>query len=213
MSARQIASVLGFAIGLFALILQFCITVPLRMDNGDSLVGAIVFFFTFFTILTNIMLVLIHLSELVRWHWLGWWRSPVTRGTMFAAIALVMGFYHLILAESWNPQGLAKVADVLLHYVTPTLYMLWWLAFQPKGKLRLGDLVRMFMPPVAWLVWAMLRGAVIAEYPYPILEAHRLGYAAVALNIAIVVLVLLVLFVLTIVLDRLLARTSRAAAG
>ena len=31
---------------------------------------------------------------------------------MAAAIALVGGFYHFFLAETWDPQGLAQIADV-----------------------------------------------------------------------------------------------------
>jgi hypothetical protein len=47
---------------------------------------------------------------------------------------------------------------------------------------------------------------VLSEYPYPILEAHKLGYPAVALNVFSVLVVLLLLFAATIALDRLLAR-------
>lgn len=206
MSARRIVAIVGLLVGLAAVILQFYLAIPLRVGNGDSLLGALVYFFTFFTILTNIMLVLIYLSELAGWRWLGWWRNPVTRGMMFGAIALVMGFYHFILAATWNPQGLAKVADVSLHYVTPTFYILWWLLFQEKGRLRFADLGWMILPPAVWLGWAMLRGAVLSEYPYPILEAHRIGYPAVALNILVVLVVLVVLFAITIGIDRLLGR-------
>jgi hypothetical protein len=199
---------LGLLVGLFALVLQFSLSIPLRMSNGHDLIDALLFFFTYFTILSNLMLVLIYLSELVGWRWLAWWRSPVTRGTMLASIALVMGFYHFVLAGIWDPQGWFRVADVSLHYVTPTLFIIWWLAFQPKGTLRLAHLGAMLLPPAIWLGWAMARGAVVNEYPYPILEAHKLGYGAVAINIAVVLVVLLVLFAATVGLDRLLARAA-----
>ncbi|HQZ12490.1 MAG TPA: Pr6Pr family membrane protein [Devosia sp.] len=206
MTARGAATLLSLFLGLAALLLQFSLTIPARLANGDSLPGALLFFFTFFTILTNLMLVLIYLSDLARWRWLTWWRNPVTRGMMFGAITLVMGFYHLILAATWDPQGWFKLADVMLHYITPSLYILWWLLFQPKGRLRFTDLGWMLLPPTLWLGWTMLRGAVINEYPYPILEAHRLGYPAVALNILAVLALLLILFTTTIALDRLLAK-------
>ena len=206
MTARRLLTLLGFLAGLAALILQFSLTIPARLGNGDNLLNALVFFFTFFTILTNLMLVLIYLSKLTAGRWLDWWRNPATRGMMFGAIALVMGFYHFILAATWNPEGWFKVADVMLHYVTPCLYILWWLLFQEKGRLRLADLGWMVLPPAVWLAWAMLRGAVLSEYPYPILEAHKLGYPAVAVNILVVLAVLIVLFAATVALDRLLAR-------
>lgn len=206
MTAGRIVAAVGFAFGLAALILQFVLAIPARMGNGDSLVGALVYFFTFFTILTNIMLVLIYLSELWSAGWLGWWRNPVTRGMMAAAIALVMGFYHFVLAGLWAPQGWLQIADVSLHYITPALYLLWWLVFQPKGNLRFADLGWMILPPAIWLAWAMLRGAVVNEYPYPILEAHKLGYPAVALNILMVLAVLVALFAIVIAIDRVMGR-------
>jgi hypothetical protein len=199
------ATWIGLLVGLFALVLQFVLSIPLRMSNGHDLIDALLFFFTYFTILTNLMLVLIYLSELANWRWLDWWRSPVTRGMMLASITLVMGFYHFVLAGIWDPEGWFRVADVSLHYATPTLFIIWWLAFQPKGTLRLSHLGWMLLPPALWLAWAMARGAVVNEYPYPILEAHKLGYGAVAINIAVVLVVLLVLFAATVGLDRLLA--------
>ena len=212
MSPRSAAIWIGFLIGMGGLILQFSLSIPLRMSNGHDLLDALVYFFTFFTILTNLMLVLIYLSELAAWRWLGWWRSPVTRGMMAGSMTLVMGLYHFVLAATWAPAGLFLVADTILHYVTPAFFIVWWLIFQPKGALRLGDIPWMILPPAIWLAWAMARGAVVTEYPYPILEAHNLGYAAVALNIAVILVILIVLFAAVVGLDRLLARTGPARA-
>jgi hypothetical protein len=209
MPLGRVVSLIGFGLGLGALILQSALTIPLRMSRGHDLVDALVFFFTFFTILTNVMLVLAYLSEFARWRWLGWWRSPVTRAMMAGAIALVMGFYHLVLAGIWSPEGLFLLADVLLHYVTATLYIVWWLVFQPKGSLRFGQVGWMLLPPAIWLAWAMLRGALVEEYPYPILEAHVLGYTQVTLNIAFMLVLLTVIFVVVVALDQALGRAGR----
>jgi hypothetical protein len=194
MPLRRSAVIAGFAIGSAALILQFALTIPLRISNGDTLIGALIFYFTFFTILTNLALVLIYLSELVSARWLGWFRSSTTRGMMVGAITLVMMFYHFVLAGIWDPEGWFKVADVTLHYVTPIYYALWWLLFQPHGGLGMRDLPAMSLPPVVYLAWALLRGALINEYPYPILEANKLGYPQVALNVALVLIGLIVLY-------------------
>ena len=209
MRLGRVVALIGFGLGFGALILQFSLTIPLRMSRGHDLVDALVFFFTFFTILTNVMLVLVYLSELAGWHWLGWWRSAVTRAMMAGAIALVMGFYHFVLARIWSPEGSFLLADTLLHYVTPTVYIIWWLVFQPKGSLRFGHVGWMLLPPGIWLAWAMLRGAVIEEYPYPILEAHVLGYPQVALNIAFMLVLLTVIFVVVVALDQALGRAGR----
>jgi hypothetical protein len=205
---KIVATWIGLAVGLAALVLQFSLSIPLRIGNGDSLIGALVYFFIFFTILTNIMLVLIYASELWPREALRWWRSPVTRGMMAAAMILVGVFYHFFLAGTWNPQGLFKVADISLHYVTPIFYLAWWVLFAWHGKLKFADLPIMLVPPAIWLILAMIRGAVVTEYPYPILEAHLLGYAQVTINIAVVLAALTVLCAIVVALDKALTRVD-----
>jgi len=198
----------GLLIGAAALLLQFGLTIPARMGNGDSIFGALIFFFSFFTILTNLTLVLIYASELWPRQWLNWFRRPATRGMMVAAIILVMGFYHFILAASWNPEGWFKIADVALHYATPVFYVAWWVLFMRHGTLKWTDIARMLLPPIIYLIYVMIRGAIISEYPYPILEANMLGYGAVAINVLWVLVGLTVLCAIVVAVDRALTRVD-----
>jgi hypothetical protein len=178
------------------------------MSNGDNIFGALIYFFTFFTILTNIMLVMIYASDLWPREALRWWRSSVTRGMMAAAMVLVCVFYHFFLSGIWDPQGLFKVADISLHYATPIFFVAWWVLFVWHGKLKFGDIPLMLLPPTIWLIFAMLRGAIIGEYPYPILEANRLGYGAVAINIFFVLVGLTVLCAAVVAIDKALTRVD-----
>jgi hypothetical protein len=205
---KAAATWIGLVIGAAALILQISLTIPARLANGDTLIGAVIFFFTFYTILTNIMLVLIYVSDLWPRESLSWWRSPVTRGMMAATITLVGLFYHFFLAGTWNPQGWFKVADVALHYVTPIIYVLWWVLFTWHGKLKFADIPIMLLPSTIWLIYAMIRGAIVTEYPYPILEAHKLGYGPVALNVLMVLAVVTVLCALVVAIDKTLTRVD-----
>jgi hypothetical protein len=202
---KAAATWIGLVIGAAALILQISLTIPARLANGDTLIGAVVFFFTFYTILTNIMLVLVYVSDLWPRESLSWWRSPVTRGMMAATITLVGLFYHFFLAGTWNPQGWFKVADVALHYVTPVIYVLWWVLFTWHGKLKFSDIPIMLLPSTIWLIYAMIRGAIVTEYPYPILEAHKLGYGTVALNVLMVLAGVTVLCAVVVAIDKALA--------
>ena len=203
---KAIATWFGLLLGAGALLLQFSLTIPARLAQDDPLVSALVFFFSFFTILSNLALVLVYASELWPRHALSWFRRPLTRGMMVALIILVMVFYHLLLAPAWSPEGLFRVADVLLHYATPVFYVVWWVLFMRHGTLKFGDIPRMLLPPTIYLVYVMLRGALISQYPYPILEANRLGYAAVTLNVLGVLVGLTALCAAVIAIDRLLTR-------
>ena len=57
MSARlaAIAQFIGLVAGLFGLTVQFSISVPATVNMGWSVGGAIVWFFSYFTILSNIL--------------------------------------------------------------------------------------------------------------------------------------------------------------
>lgn len=186
--------------------LQFSLTIPARLALDDDLPGALGFFFSFFTILSNMALVAAYGSEVTDWRWLSWFRRPETRGMLAAAIAMVMIFYHFVLAPIWDPQGLFKVADIGLHYVTPTLFIVWWIGFNRHGTLRLQDLPMMLLPTFVYFLYAMARGALVGAYPYPILEADRLGYGQVGLNALMMVVFLSVLSLIVIGLDRLMGK-------
>ena len=205
---KNIATWIGLIVGIAALVLQFGLSIPLRMSNGDTIFGAVIYFFTFFTILTNIMLVLIYAADLRPRQSLNWWRSPVTRGMMAAVMVLVCLFYHFFLADTWNPQGWFKVADIALHYVTPIFYVAWWVLFTWHGKLKFSDIPVMLLPSTIWLIYAMIRGAIVTEYPYPILEANRLGYGQVAINVLIVLVGLTVLCAIVVAIDKALTRVD-----
>lgn len=206
MKTGKILAAIGLVIGIAALVLQFGLTIPQSMANGRGLFASIVFFFTFFTILTNIGAALVWAAELTTPSRLHFFREPVHRAALAAAIFFVMIFYHVMLAKIWAPQGLFKLADVTLHYVLPTLYLLWWLGFAAHRHLHWDALPRMLAYPVLYVIWAMARGAVVGEYPYPVLEAHKLGYAAVLANIAFLFALFAVLCALVVGVDKLLPK-------
>lgn len=205
---KTIATWVGLVFGAAALILQFVLAMQIRLGTGDTLIGAVIYFFTFYTILTNIMLVLVYASDLWPRQGLRWWRSSVTRGMMTAVIILVCLFYHFLLSGTWNPQGWAKVADISLHYITPVFYVAWWVLFQWHGKLKFSHIPVMLLPSTIWLVWTMARGALLNEYPYPILEAHKLGYTQVAINVLVVLAGVTLLCAVVVAIDKALTRVN-----
>jgi hypothetical protein len=59
----------------------------------------------------------------------------VTAGVATSIAFLGLADYFL-LRKTWNPQGLQLIADVLMHHVMPTLFVLYWWFNFPKGALR-----------------------------------------------------------------------------
>ncbi|KQX34059.1 hypothetical protein ASD04_17610 [Devosia sp. Root436] len=206
---RNLLTWLGLAFGILALVLQFWLSMNAMLGSGRDLPGALGNFFSYYTILTNTVLVLIYLSTIWPSAWLQLFRQPILRGMMAANIALVTLFVFFVLRHLYAFDGLFLLADNMLHYLCPLLYLLWWLSAQPHGQLRWGNLPLMLAPTLAYFVYAMARGAWVQEYPYPILNAIELGYGQVLLNAVYMTVGLAVLSLAVIALDRLLARPSR----
>jgi hypothetical protein len=197
---------LGLIVGIVALVLQFAIAMPAYLAAGRDIPGALGQFFTFYTILTNIVLVLIYLSELTPARWLNIFRSLDTRGMMVAAMVLVMTFVHFYLRGLFPLTGLPLLCDRLLHYATPIIYVVWWIAAVQHGPLLIRKLPWMLLPTFIYFLYVMARGAWVQEYPYPVLNAYRLGYAHVLLNAVYLTIGLGALMLIVIGIDELLGR-------
>lgn len=207
--AGQTLAWLGFALGLGALALQASLTIPEAMAKGRSLAGAIEFLLSFFTILSNGVLAAVHLAVASEARLLAPLRRPLVRTAMVAVMLFVMAFYHIVLAPTFALAGLWRVADILLHYVTPLFYLGCWIGFAPHGQVRFARIRAIVAWPLAYAVLAVARGAVRGEYPYPVLNAAALGLGRVAINIAGLLLVFAALCAAVIAVDRALGRGSR----
>jgi hypothetical protein len=111
-----------------------------------------------------------------------------------------------------------EVSNVLLHYVTPLLFLVWWAAFSPHGGLRWRDLPAMLAPGLAYVLYIELRGVLAGEYPYTILDpgfapsgGAPSGALGVAIGVAVLVALVALFDLLLILLDRLIARAGKPA--
>jgi hypothetical protein len=157
----------------------------------------------FFTILAN-LLVAIHFTAIA----LGSRRAarPFLLGGTTLAILLVGIVYFLLLRGLLELSAGAKLADILLHMVTPALVPFWWLAFAPKGGLRARDPLRWALLPLLYFAYALARAGADGRYPYPFMNVARLGWGVVLLYAAAIAAGFLLAGFLMLRLDRALAR-------
>jgi hypothetical protein len=201
--ARRLYAAVGALVGVAALALQLYLILTVATAQGRTVPGTIVQFFSFFTILSNILVVLCYLGA-------GFFARPGVQSAVALYIAAVGLVYAVILAGLWSPQGLQLVVDAALHYVAPVLYLGFWLLFVDKAGLRYAGIVGWLAFPIAYCGYALLRGAQSGLYPYPFLEADKLGYARVAGNIAILVALFSLLGLAMIAAGRALSRRRLA---
>ena len=203
----------GLAIGLAGLVLQFCISIPASMEAGRSLLGSIVFLLSFFTILTNIGAVLVYTSLLssTGYAWLPAFAGSRMRAGVAVSITLVFIVYAAVLARLWQPQGLFLLCDVLLHYVTPVLFVLWWLVAGADGRTRWSDISWWVLYPVAYLIYALARAPIAGEVPYPFLDVAKNGVVSVAISAAAITGLFLVLCIVVVLADHGVSRVRTSS--
>lgn len=197
------------AIGWLALVLQYALVIT--GDTGPDPITRTINFFSFFTILTNIVAAFAMTAPVVAPNSaLGRiFESPAVRTCIATYIVVVGVTYHLLLRDLWDPQGWQLFADVSLHYVTPTLFVLDWLLFVPKRAVPWKAAGLALIYPAVYFGWTLWHGSWSGFYPYPFVDVAELGFEKVLLNAAILTAAFVGLCLVLIALGRLLGALGR----
>jgi hypothetical protein len=183
-----------------ALLLQYALVVQGR--GGEALIRSSINFFSYFTILANILCA-------VCLTWPKAAANPSLRGGAALYIAVTGAIYILILKNLWAPEGLHWVADTLLHYIAPALFLIDWLVLTPKGKLAWRSAVIWLAFPLVYGAWTLVHGARSGFWPYPFLDVGALGWSPVLVHMAAMSALFLGLGLILVLIDHLLGRLRR----
>ena len=214
---RLLIALAGIAAGIVGLALDWVSIIPSITVASEtnpvarSFVDAFVYFWTFFTHFTNLWLLLAYAAVLTGWRWLRGFARPIMLASAAAFIMLVMLYYHFMLSPYLDLQGALAAASVLLHYIAPIIFLAWWVWFAPHGTLKFPHIPLMLIPGVAYVGWVLVRGAVVNEYPYEILDAGKLGYGGVAIGVLALLVAVSTFSALLVVVDGWLAQRGLAA--
>jgi hypothetical protein len=194
----------GALLGWFALLLQLYLMLVQSPAGAMAMVGTVITYFSFFTILTNLLVAVVFTATVFSsgTGWGQFFLRPSVQAATAAYIAIVGITYSLLLRQLWNPQGLQRVADVILHDVIPVGYVLYWLLFAPRSELRWKDALGWLVYPAVYAVYVMARGAVSGLYPYPFMDVNVLGYGGVLAHAAVFLLVFLGIGLLVVAVGR-----------
>ncbi|WP_339528786.1 Pr6Pr family membrane protein [Pseudomonas mucidolens] len=170
--------------GWAGLVIQQYLVFYSRWSVDASLLGGLVGFFSFFTVLTNTLAAVVLSYAWVKRSSAGraFFQRPVVSSGIAVSIVLVGVAYNLLLRHLWSPQGLQFIADELLHDVMPLLFFGYWWLCVPKGTLRVKHIGWWVIYPLLYFVYVLLRGHVVGQYQYPFLDVDTLGYPQVLVN-------------------------------
>lgn len=180
-SSKRIYTGFAALLGFFALALQFHLMLGYAASNGETALWGIFRFFSFFTVLTNTIAAIALVATAL--NSANFLTRPNAQTAIAVYILVVSVIYTLLLRNLWNPSGAQRLADYLLHYAMPAIYLLYWMLFVSKGTLRFRDALPWLAYPIVYVVCMLWRGALIGQYPYPFLDASEFGYERIALNI------------------------------
>ncbi len=181
-----------------------------RWSTGASLLGGLINFFSFFTVLTNTLVVVVLSYALVQRDSAAkrFFLAPGISSGIAISIVVVSLAYNLLLRHLWQPEGFQFVADELLHDVMPTLFFIYWWRWVPKGSLRFKHIGAWVVYPLVYFAYVLLRGHLLGQYQYPFIDVDALGYPQVFVNAGGILAGFIVIALTVLGLDRLLKTPS-----
>ncbi len=208
MKAKQIYLGMSAIIGWFSVITQFYLNI---INSSVPVAEVTIRFFSYFTILTNILVALCFTIILLRPKSRPgeFFSQPRVLSAVTAYITFVWIAYNILLRHLWNPTGLQLIVDEFLHYFIPFLTILYWLIFVPKSELQWKSILPWMIYPLIYLLYVLIRGTLSGFYPYPFIDVNELGYSKVFLNDAGLIFAFLLLSFLFVAIGKLLSKTFR----
>ena len=177
-----------------------------RWESGASLLGGLVNFFSFFTVLTNTLAVVV-----LSYAWVNrdgaakrFFLAPAVSSGIAVSIVVVGLAYNLLLRHLWQPEGFQFIADELLHDVMPVLFLVYWWRCVPKGSLRFRHLAGWVIYPLVYFGYVLLRGDLLGQYQYPFIDVGTLGYPQVFVNAGGILVGFVLIALMVVGLDRFL---------
>ena len=174
-------------LALIGLILEYRFT----LEGHPGAIGrATVLYFSFFTILGNLLVMAMAAGFAVDRRWA---TMPAARAATTLYIVVVAVVFQLLLAAIVKPTGLGWWGNMLAHQLVPTLWTIGWLAFGRHGGIRATTPLLWLIYPAVYGAWTLLHGALTGWYPYPFLSIKTEGAHQVAINMAWMTLFFLIL--------------------
>lgn len=201
---RLIMYIILLLLGIFSIITQLYFSLGRSELAGRSLSLALVHYFSYFTIITNMAIVVFMLcSVFFPNSKLNQYFSKKEINSGLALYILIVGLiYNLLLKNTWNPQGLEMIADGVLHDIIPALYLLTWFLFMRTNNLIWSCAVKWLIFPAIYFIYIIVRGEFINEYPYHFLDVLKFGYSAVLLNALGIGAVIYILGIFIVAIDK-----------
>ncbi len=148
----------------------------LRPWQPSTPIGRIIFYYSFFTVLSNLMLAFSCL-------WLTFnpncsrFFFKVIRLNGLVGVIITAIVYNLILRGIHKPPNtLLQFANESLHVILPVVGILSWLIWGPFRRIHFNVIVGSFLSMLIYGIYIFIRGYFTHQYPYPFINVVNVGY-------------------------------------
>lgn len=150
-----------------------------------SLPTTLLRFFSYFTVQSNLLVLAAAITLVIDPRRDGAvWR--VLRLDALLGIAVTGVVSATLLAGLIHPVGIGVWINIGFHQFSPAWTLAGWLLLGPRPRIDLRTVGWAFAWPVAWLAYTMAHGALTGWYPYPFLNADKLGYGQVGITLVVI---------------------------
>lgn len=142
-------------------------------------------FFSYFTVQSNLLVLAAAVGLVIDPRRDGaLWR--VLRLDALLGIAVTGVVAATLLAGLVQHVGIGVWINIGFHQFSPVWTLVGWLLLGPRPRIDLRTVGWAFAWPVAWLAYTMAHGALTGWYPYPFLNADKLGYGQVGITLLVI---------------------------
>lgn len=184
----------------------------LAETEQPGLATRLVRFVSYFTVLSNVLVVGVSLALA---------RNPGRDGGRWRVVRLattsgitVTGLVHwFFLRPILDLHGASYAVDKLLHVVVPILALTAWVVAGPRGQAVRSAVLPSLAWPLLWGACTLVRGAVTGWWPYPFIDADALGWGRVLVNLVAIAVLFAVVGFGFVAADRALGRRGAATSA
>ena len=190
------------ALELYALPTQFYLLIE---QSEFTLFGALVRFFSFFTILTNSVVLICSTFNLFgrRFKISAFFRKNATITAITVYIVIVGLVFNLLLRQVVDLKGLHRIVSEIFHTVVPILFFFYWLFYVDLEKISFKTIMLWLIYPIIYVVYTLFHGVYTDFYPYPFIDAVKLGFLTAITNGLFVLLSFVILSYVLIFVSKL----------
>lgn len=196
-----------FALELYALPVQFYL---LLKGPEFTFFSAAVRFFSFFTITTNTIVFICTAMLLFggKCAMNAFFRKCTTITAITVYILIVGIVFNLLLRQIVDLKGHHLIVSEIFHSVVPVLFFFYWIAFVSPERISFKVILFWLIYPVIYIIYTLIHGIVTSFYPYPFIDATKLGFKTAIVNGLFVLIAFVILSVILIFTSKIRIKTS-----